>query len=172
MNKPTIIFSSHASPLGEIMTFYHNGVICQLDFADCRARWQKSLKRRFPGYILEENGAQAEVGERLRAYFDGNKNAFSGLALDMGGTDFQRTVWTALQQIPYGQRMTYSEMAAVIGKPEAVRAMAAANAFNPLSIITPCHRVLGKNGNLTGYGGGVARKLALLRHEDPDFSVS
>ncbi|MCZ4280466.1 methylated-DNA--[protein]-cysteine S-methyltransferase [Kiloniella laminariae] len=164
-----ILFSRHVSPLGEIMTFYHDGVICQLDFADCRGRWQKTLDRRFPGFALEEGKSQTEVDERLRAYFDGGKNAFAGLALDMGGTVFQRSVWTALQQVPFGERRTYSEVAAAIGKPDAVRAMAAANAFNPLSIIIPCHRVLGKSGALTGYGGGVARKRALLCHEDPAF---
>ena len=87
------------------------------------------------------------------------------LPLDLHGTDFQRRVWRQLRTIPYGQIITYQEIANAIDKPQAVRAVGAANARNPISIIVPCHRVIGSDGSLTGYGGGIWRKEWLLKHE-------
>lgn len=102
-----------------------------------------------------------EVIRQLASYFDGKRTSFE-LALAPHGTPFQREVWRALASIPYGTTTTYSAIARAIGKPKAVRAVGAANGKNPLSIVVPCHRVIGRGGALTGYAGGVANKRALL----------
>ncbi len=101
----------------------------------------------------------------LACYFDGDLAYSSEIPLDLAGTAFQREVWQALGGIPPGARLSYSELAARIGRPRSVRAVAGAVARNPLSILVPCHRVVGSDGSLTGYAGGIERKRALLRHE-------
>ncbi|MUL83258.1 MULTISPECIES: methylated-DNA--[protein]-cysteine S-methyltransferase [unclassified Mycolicibacterium] len=102
--------------------------------------------------------------EQLAAYFAGERTEFD-LDLDMVGTQFQRRVWAALQTIPYGETCSYGEIARQIGSPGASRAVGLANGHNPIGIIVPCHRVIGANGSLTGYGGGLNRKRALLELE-------
>ncbi|OGO20998.1 MAG: cysteine methyltransferase [Chloroflexi bacterium RBG_16_48_8] len=102
--------------------------------------------------------------QQISEYFMSVRRAFD-LPLDLHGTDFQRRVWRQLRTIPYGQIITYQEIANAIDKPQAVRAVGAANARNPISIIVPCHRVIGSDGSLTGYGGGIWRKEWLLKHE-------
>lgn len=101
------------------------------------------------------------VQEQLALYFEGKLKAFD-LGLSMGGTDFQKQVWQALTRIPYGTTMTYGELAQAIGNPKAVRAVGLANGKNPIPIIVPCHRVIGKDGKLTGFGGGLEVKQFLL----------
>ena len=101
---------------------------------------------------------------QLAEYFDGVRAEFS-VPLDLNGTPFQLSVWRALLQIPYGETASYGGVAAAIGRPRAVRAVGGANHNNPVSIIVPCHRVIGSDGNLTGYGGGLHRKRWLLDHE-------
>jgi len=106
----------------------------------------------------------AEAIKQLAEYFIGSRRGFN-LAMALHGTPFQRQVWGQLISIPYGQTTTYQEIAHAIGRPLAVRAVGAANAKNPISIIVPCHRVIGSDGSLTGYGGGIWRKEWLLKHE-------
>lgn len=101
---------------------------------------------------------------QLREYFAGKRKAFE-LKLDFAGTDFQRKVWAALLTIPYGETRSYGQIARQIGKPAAVRAVGAANGRNPISIVAPCHRVIGATGKLTGFAGGMANKERLLRLE-------
>ncbi len=108
----------------------------------------------------DDAGFPAAV-EQLTAYFTGELTAFD-IELDLVGTAFQRRVWSALQTIPYGQTASYGQIAEQIGAPGAARAVGLANGHNPISIIVPCHRVVGANGSLTGYGGGVDRKRFLL----------
>jgi methylated-DNA-[protein]-cysteine S-methyltransferase len=110
------------------------------------------------------DGLLLEAGEQLLAYFDRELERFE-LPLSPGGTDFQRRVWDAVSAIPYGETASYSEIAASIGSPRACRAVGAANGRNPLAIVVPCHRVVGAGGLLTGYGGGLLRKRALLELE-------
>lgn len=105
-----------------------------------------------------------EALRQLGAYFSGRLTAFD-LPLSMKGTDFQRRVWRALLQIPYGETCSYAELARAIGAPAAVRAVGAANGRNPIAIVVPCHRVIGANGKLVGYGGGLPMKQMLLRLE-------
>lgn len=108
-----------------------------------------------------DNRLFAEVRRQLTAYFAGRLRQFE-IPLDLRGTPFQLQAWQALQQIPYGETISYGEQARWIGNPSAVRAIGLANGRNPVSIIVPCHRVIGKTGNLTGYGGGLDRKRFLL----------
>lgn len=105
-----------------------------------------------------------ETVQQLAAYFDGKLTEFS-LPLAIRGTDFQKRVWDELREIPYGATISYGELAQRIGNPNASRAVGLANGHNPISIIVPCHRVIGANGKLTGYGGGLQRKAALLSFE-------
>jgi methylated-DNA-[protein]-cysteine S-methyltransferase len=124
----------------------------------------------FPGPIpaldAEEGTSPvlAETGAQLQAYFEGTRTAFS-LPVDVRGTPFQRAAWRGLADIPYGQTVSYSEQARRLGRPHAVRAVGAANGRNPLPIVLPCHRVIGSDGSLTGFGGGLDVKRALLDHE-------
>jgi methylated-DNA-[protein]-cysteine S-methyltransferase len=106
----------------------------------------------------------AATADQLDEYFAGTRKAFD-LPLEPQGTDFQREAWLALRTIPYGQTRSYAQQAEAIGRPKAVRAIGAANGRNPISIIVPCHRVIGTNGSLTGFGGGLDAKSWLLRHE-------
>ncbi|MFA9445005.1 methylated-DNA--[protein]-cysteine S-methyltransferase [Egicoccus sp. AB-alg6-2] len=114
------------------------------------------------GFGPREDGAFADVAEQLAAYFAGDRRTFE-LALSFArGTAFQQQVWRALCDIPYGETISYGELATRIGQPTASRAVGLANGRNPLGIIVPCHRVVGANGTLTGYGGGLERKQQLL----------
>lgn len=103
---------------------------------------------------------------QLREYFDGNRKEFT-LKLSPKGTDFQKRVWEELQKIPYGKTVNYLQIAKRLGDPKVIRAAASANGKNPISIIIPCHRVIGSDGSLTGYAGGLHRKEWLLEHENP-----
>ncbi|NYJ26505.1 methylated-DNA--[protein]-cysteine S-methyltransferase [Allomuricauda sp. ARW1Y1] len=104
--------------------------------------------------------------EQLQEYFEGNRTVFE-LQLNPSGTDFQKKVWEALLQIPFGKTISYLELSKQLGDAKAIRAVASANGKNPLWIVVPCHRVIGTNGNLTGYAGGLHRKKWLLEHESP-----
>lgn len=104
------------------------------------------------------------VVEQIAAYFAGELTIFD-LPLDLRGTDFQRRVWTQLLTVPFGQTATYLDIALALRNPQAVRAVGAANGQNPVSVVVPCHRIIGSNGKLIGYGGGLWRKEWLLRHE-------
>jgi len=116
---------------------------------------------------VEDASRFTTVIAQLNAYFAGERTGFDGITLAPVGTKFQRDVWNALSKIPYGTTTTYAKIAAAIGKPDAVRAVGAANGRNPISIIVPCHRVIGKDGSLTGYAGGLANKKTLLALEQP-----
>ena len=126
----------------------------------------------FPGRhgIIEDEDIQAidpvlaAAAEQLSEYFDGTRHHFK-LSLNPGGTAFQQTVWSALAEIPYGELRSYKDIAETIGKPKAVRAVGAANGRNPLPIVVPCHRVIGSDGSLTGFAGGLPAKTRLLTLE-------
>lgn len=124
--------------------------------------------RRFaetPEVVLERATNPHGLSEALRAYFDGDLAAIDELKVARLGTDFQSRVWGVLRTIPCGQTLSYAEVARRIGQPSAVRAVGLANGSNPVGIVVPCHRVIGANGTLTGYGGGIERKRWLLAHE-------
>ena len=141
------------------------GAVRALDFADYEARMTRLLARYAPGAVLVEGRTPAPVRRAVEAWFGGDLTALDGLTVRTGGTDFQRTVWKALREIPVGETRTYGQLAAAIGSPKAVRAAGLANGQNPVAVIVPCHRVIGANGALTGYAGGLERKRWLLDHE-------
>ena len=129
--------------------------------------WENDDPLRVRLGALDPNDAHpvlAETARQLRGYFAGEITAFD-LPLDMRGTDFQKSVWAALLTIPYGETRSYGAIASAIGRPSASRAVGAANGRNPLSIVAPCHRVVGTNGHLTGFAGGLAAKALLLALE-------
>ncbi len=117
-----------------------------------------------PGERNDASPLLCEAVRQLRAYFAGELKEFR-LPLEMAGTDFQKRVWASLLEIPYGETRSYSQIAQAIGAPMAVRAVGAANGENPIAIVVPCHRVIGANGKLTGYGGGLDLKRRLLDME-------
>lgn len=152
------------SPIGELIMLADGGRLCYLDFADNGRRLEQLLTARYRAFSLQP-GALPGLRARLDRYFDGQWNAFDGLGLDTGGTDFQRAVWRGLRAIRAGRAISYRQLAAAIGRPRAIRAAGAANARNPLSLIIPCHRVIGADGSLRGYAGGTDRQSWLLHHE-------
>lgn len=152
------------SPIGELIMLADGGRLCYLDFADNGRRLEKLLTARYRAFSLQP-GTLPGLRARLDCYFDGQWQAFDGLDLDTGGTDFQRAVWRGLRAIRAGRAISYRQLAAAIGRPRAIRAAGAANARNPLSLIIPCHRVIGADGSLCGYAGGTDRKSWLLNHE-------
>jgi methylated-DNA-[protein]-cysteine S-methyltransferase len=123
-----------------------------------------------PGW-KREPAAFADVETQLHEYFSGERTSFD-LELEPRGTPFQHRVWQALRQIPYGETMRYGELAERIGRPAAARAVGAANGANPIAVIIPCHRLIGANGALTGYAGGVERKQALLDLEARSYAAA
>jgi methylated-DNA-[protein]-cysteine S-methyltransferase len=146
------------SPLGPLALTSEEGWLTGLYMA---GQAHSPLDR---GGWAEDKGPFRDAVEQLGAYFAGELTEFD-LPLRLVGTDFQRQVWGALCEIPYGETWSYSQLAAKIGRDRAVRAVGLANGRNPVAIIVPCHRVIGANGTLTGYGGGLDRKAWLLSHE-------
>ncbi|MEV5238610.1 methylated-DNA--[protein]-cysteine S-methyltransferase [Streptomyces cinnamoneus] len=147
------------SPYGELTLVAADGVLCGLYMTGQRHRPpEESFGER------DDEGPFPEAARQLAAYFAGDTTRFD-LPLRLDGTPFQRRVWEALRQIPYGQTLSYGELAARIGSPGASRAVGLANGKNPIGIIVPCHRVIGSTGSLTGYGGGLDRKRRLLAFE-------
>lgn len=120
---------------------------------------------------LRDDSAFPDVVEQINAYFAGELTEFH-VTCQLRGTDFQRRVWNALMTIPYGQTRSYGQLASQIGAPKASRAVGLANGRNPIAIIVPCHRVIGSNGSMTGYGGGIDRKKALLNLERPEHQAT
>ncbi len=135
------------------------------DEALCRIEFQKgSPAEPEPGWVARPTGVLDEAARQLREYFSGDRLEFD-LPLAPEGTPFQKTVWNRLTEIPYGETISYGELAKRVGNPKASRAVGAANGQNPLPIVVPCHRVIGANGKMTGFGGGIPVKEALLELE-------
>lgn len=154
-----------ASPLGEILVVTDaDGAVRALDFHDYEDRMRRLLHRHY-GPVSLRTGRAEGVRRAADAWFAGELGAFEGLEVRTGGGAFQRSVWAALRTIPAGETWTYGRLAAAVGSPRAARAVGLANGANPVAIIVPCHRVIGANGALTGYAGGVERKRWLLAHE-------
>ncbi|MFH0515717.1 methylated-DNA--[protein]-cysteine S-methyltransferase [Streptomyces sp. M41] len=146
------------SPYGPLTLVAEDGLLCGLYMTDQRHRPPEET------FGTREESLFAEAEEQLDAYFAGELKEFT-LELSLRGTPFQRSVWAELRKIPYGETRTYGELADILGNSGASRAVGLANGKNPIGIIVPCHRVVGANGGLTGYGGGLARKQSLLDFE-------
>jgi methylated-DNA-[protein]-cysteine S-methyltransferase len=142
------------------------------DWADHEARMQQLLRRHYGGVALHVRDARGDSAAKraLHAYFQGDFDAIRDVPTATNGTDFQREVWAALRRIPAGVTVSYGGLAATVGRPDAVRAVGSANGANPIAIVVPCHRVIGSDASLTGYGGGLERKRWLLAHEQRDCS--
>jgi methylated-DNA-[protein]-cysteine S-methyltransferase len=155
------------TPVGEVILLADtDGNLRAVDFADHEARMHDLLRRQYRRPIeVERRRDPAGLSTALAAYFAGDLARIDDLPVATGGTDFQNRVWTALRRIPCGRTTTYGALAAKIGRPSAIRAVGLANGANPVAVVVPCHRVIGSDGSLTGYGGGLARKRWLLAHE-------
>jgi methylated-DNA-[protein]-cysteine S-methyltransferase len=153
------------TPLGPVIAVADDGRLVGLEFADVEARLARWLRRHRPGRTVRAAPCGGGIAERLTAYFAGALEALCGIAVDPGGTPFQREVWTALRAVPAGTTLSYGTFAATIGRARASRAVGHANGANPVAIVIPCHRLIGGNGSLTGYAGGLDRKRWLLQHE-------
>ena len=166
MPPETLALDRIGTPVGEILVVTDaDGAVRALDFADFEDRMQRLLVRHWGEVRLVQGQAPERVRAAIAAYFGGDLGALDGLVVRTAGTAFQREVWAALRRIPAGTTVSYGRLAAEVGRPKAVRAVGLANGGNPVGVIVPCHRVIGANGTLTGYAGGVERKRALLAHE-------
>lgn len=163
-----------STPLGDMLALASDEGLCALEFTTVPHRGQERLSRLtarrqrwFPPHDIVDRDTPALARTRgwLDAYFDGTTAEIGDLPLDMRGAPFERRVWIALRTIPPGHTTTYGAIARALGSPGASRAVGAANGANPVAIIVPCHRVIGSNGSLTGYGGGLDRKTWLIDHE-------
>lgn len=154
------------TPVGQVLLVVDgDGAVRALDFHDYEPRLRRLLRLHYSAFDLTPGVAPEAVRAAVAAYFAGDPTALDTLDVQTGGTDFQRSVWAALRAIPVGETRTYGQLAAAIGRPSAVRAVGLANGSNPVAVIVPCHRVIGANGALTGYAGGLERKQWLLEHE-------
>jgi methylated-DNA-[protein]-cysteine S-methyltransferase len=151
--------------LGEMTLFACGAALCALEFSERRRHTLKALEKRFGLVTLRDSPDPAGAASALRAYEAGHLDALLGIRVETGGTEFQRRVWEALRAIPAGETLSYASLARTIGHPAAVRAVGDANARNPIAIVIPCHRVIGSDGELRGYAGGIERKRRLLEHE-------
>lgn len=146
------------APIGRLIVASNGSAIVGVWMANASPSDDRWMERRGNDSCL------GQARDELTAYFDGRRRTFD-VPLAPNGTDFQRRVWLALRDIPYGETISYAELARRVGSVAAVRAVGAANGRNPIPIIIPCHRVIGSDGSLTGFGGGIERKRWLLQHE-------
>jgi methylated-DNA-[protein]-cysteine S-methyltransferase len=156
------------SPVGEvILGTDETGALRVVDFSDYEARMHQLLARQYgkDKVVLEQAGKISEAARVLARYFKGDLEAIGSVKTANGGTEFQRKIWKALRAIRAGETTSYGALAKRLGMPDAPRAVGLANGANPIAIVVPCHRVIGADGSLTGYGGGMPRKAWLLAHE-------
>jgi O-6-methylguanine DNA methyltransferase len=142
-----------------------DGILRALEFGDYESRMDRLLRAHYGDISLEERRVPESLIEKLHAYFAGELAAIEQIQTATGGTPFQKEVWGALRDIPAGTTLSYGQLAGKLNRPGASRAVGAANGANPIPIVVPCHRVIGGNGTLTGYGGGLSHKKWLLDHE-------
>ncbi|NJR65511.1 MAG: methylated-DNA--[protein]-cysteine S-methyltransferase [Leptolyngbyaceae cyanobacterium CRU_2_3] len=162
------------SELGKILLVTNGKALCALDFVDYESRMTKLLQKRYGETWLmtppSHDGFSQTLRQCLQAYLAGDNTSLDEIPVSLGGTPFQQQVWLGLRSIPFGSVITYSEFAGKLGKPTACRAVGMTNSLNPVAIVLPCHRVIGANGHLTGYAGGLERKRWLLQHEGVDLT--
>jgi len=163
---PGLAFGIVDTPIGRLtLAFDGDGALCMAEFADSVERTERWLARKPYNGASVRLGGGADAAEAFAAYFAGDLRALDGIAIRLSGTSFQNEVWAALREIPPGRTFGYGAFAERLGRPQAARAVGHANGTNPLSIVVPCHRLVGAGGALTKYGGGLERKRWLLDHE-------
>ncbi len=165
-----LLLAHLASPLGDMLVVIdEHACLRALDWSEYEERMHRLLRLHYglegEHYELKRRAPLRAIRTPIDAYFRGNLAALKSIPVCTGGTPFQRKVWQALRRIPAGASRTYGELAGSIGRPTAIRAVGHANGANPVGIVVPCHRLVGANGSLTGYGGGLERKRWLLAHE-------
>jgi methylated-DNA-[protein]-cysteine S-methyltransferase len=153
------------TPIGAALLTHDGKRLCNLEFEDREERRRQELAHHFPNATFERTHDRSKFADALARYFKGEVKAIDKLAVAPLGTEFQRRTWDELRRIPAGKTRGYGEQAATIGKPNAARAVGRANGLNPISIVVPCHRLIGANGSLVHYGGGLERKRWLIDHE-------
>lgn len=160
------------TPIGEMVIVVDSeGNLRATDWNDHDTRMRRLLHQHYGanGFRLDPARNPNGVSAVIENYFAGELSAIDKLPVQTAGTPFQREVWRALRDIPCGTTVSYGKLAQQIGRPAAVRAVGLANGANPIGVVVPCHRVIGSNGALTGYGGGIERKRWLLKHENLQF---
>ncbi len=177
MAKPTTVLylTTINSPIGDILLVTEGDVLVSLDYTGYEHRMMRLLEKRYGPFSLTEDPHTCpppppEIANAIQHYLAGDLTAIDSIQVNPGGTQFQSTVWHALRSIPPGTVMSYGALAKHLGNPAAVRAVGTTNSLNPISIVLPCHRVIGANGSLTGYAGGIDRKRWLLEHEGVDLA--
>ena len=158
------------SPVGAMLVVHDEQArLRAIEFHDCESRLTQLLRIHYGSRPLQERRAPAVIRDALGGYFAGDLCAIDRIEVATAGTPFQRDVWAVLRTIRPGTTLSYGALAQRIGRPKAVRAVGAANGSNPISVVVPCHRVIGADASLTGYGGGIERKRWLLAHEGAAF---
>lgn len=163
-----LVFDRTETPIGELIVVADAaGRLRAIDWTDHESRMQRLLRLQYGmhGFDLTAKRDPHGLIKAMRAYFRGRIDAIDALPVHYAGTDFQTAVWRALRRIAPGRTRSYAELARTIRRVAAVRAVGAANGANPISVVVPCHRLIGSDGSLTGYGGGIERKRWLLEHE-------
>jgi methylated-DNA-[protein]-cysteine S-methyltransferase len=171
-DKPpeSLLLDRLATPIGEALIVTDEaGRLRAFDWADREAGMARLLRLHYGAMVLQPGAAPGPLKRLLRRYFEGDVGCLGAIEWRTGGTLFQRSVWTGLTTIAAGGTLSYGALAAKLGCPRAVRAVGTANGSNPISVVVPCHRVIGADGSLTGYGGGLERKRWLLKHEGAVF---
>ena len=166
--KLELLIDRLPTPIGEMIVIADgDGNLRTVDWTDHEVRMKRLLDRQFGKgrYSLKPARDPGGLSSAMRRYFKGDHAVIEKLPVKADGTPFQKSVWKALRGIKRGTAVSYAELARRIGKPKAVRAVGLANGQNPVSVVVPCHRVIGSDGSLTGYGGGLPRKKWLLEHE-------
>jgi methylated-DNA-[protein]-cysteine S-methyltransferase len=164
----TLLIDRLPTPIGEMLIIAdQRGSLRAISWSDSEAEFLQYLRKQYgpSAKTLRPTKNPSGLTNAIHSYFEGNLKAIDDLQVETLGTPFQKEVWTALRTIPCGTTLSYSQLATQIGRPAAVRAVGLANGSNPVGVIVPCHRVIGADGSLTGYGGGLPRKEWLLRHE-------
>jgi len=167
-NSQTIVIHRFTTPPGPMFVCATERGVCLLEFVDRRMLETvlRDLQRLFKACIIAgENSHTRQAEKEIEEYFSGHRRVFD-LALDTPGSPFQQSVWAQLCSVPFGDTDNYQTLTVDIGKPSATRVVAAANGVNRVAIVIPCHRIIGKDGALTDYGGGIARKAWLIAHEE------
>ena len=163
-----LLINRISTPIGEMLIVAdHDGNLRAVDWIDHEARMRRLLRLHYGenGFRLAPSRNLNSLTHVISSYFAGELTAIDALPVKTAGTPFQREVWRALRKITCGATVSYAKLAEQIGRPTAVRAVGLANGSNPVGVVVPCHRVIGSNGSLTGYGGGIERKRWLLEHE-------
>lgn len=170
-NRPPLVLQRFrlATPIGVLVLLQDaDGALRALDWTDHEERTTRLLRRHYGagGFAIADGAAGTSPAVRaLERYFAGELRALDEVPVASGGSAFQRSVWRALRAVPAGTTISYAELARRVGRPTAFRAVGLANGANPIGIVVPCHRIVGSDGSLTGYGGGIERKRWLLAHE-------